>query len=242
MTTTRLGSGLTAPETTAPETTTPETTAAAPAPSPAGAPAPHPRRRLLAGAALLGPVALAAQYVLTSEGLPRDEAGPWLAGLAESPAAQVASVVVYLVAMVAGIAGAAVIALACGRRAPWLSGVAAALLAAGSVGGGGFAGMRLIAVVLAGEGGPSAAGTWTSVQQGPPFLVLGPLVATAIAGTLLAAVALVRARADVTVWAAPAYLAGFVLASGEFPVAVSVLGEALVLTALVPVVRAALRP
>jgi hypothetical protein len=231
--TTRLGSGLVAPETTAGDSTD----VAAPA-APA---APHPRRLLLAGAALLGPVALAAQYLLSSEGLPRDEAGPWLAGLAGSPVAEVAAVVVYLVAMVAGIAGAATLALACGRRAPWLSGIAAALLAAGSVGGGGFAGMRLIAVVLADEGGASAAGTWTSIQQGPPFLVLGPLVGMAILGTLLATVALVRSRADVTVWAAPGYLAGFVLASGEFPVAVSVLGEALVLASLVPVVRAALR-
>jgi hypothetical protein len=101
--------------------------------------------------------------------------------------------------------------------------------------------MRLIAGVLAGEGGPAAAETWTAVQQGPPFLVLGPLVLMAVVGTVLATVALVRARADVTVWAAPAYLAGFVLAGGEFPAAVSVLGEALVLAALVPVTRAALR-
>ncbi|NEM07136.1 hypothetical protein [Geodermatophilus normandii] len=231
--TTHLGTGLVAPQATAPGTPA--------APAAPAAPAPHPRRRLLVGAALVGPVALAAQYLLSSAGLPRDDAGPWLAGLAEDPTAQTLSVVVHLVAMVAGIAGAATLALACGRRAPWLSGIAAALLAAGSVGGGGFAGMRLIAGVLAGEGGPAAAETWTAVQQGPPFLVLGPLVLMAVIGTVLATVALVRARADVTVWAAPAHLAGFVLASGEFPAAVSVLGEALVLAALVPVARAALR-
>jgi hypothetical protein len=37
-------------------------------------------------------------------------------------------------------------------------------------------------------------------------------------------------------------VASFVLASGEFPVWVSVLGEALAFAALVPVARAALRP
>ncbi|MGY1742998.1 MULTISPECIES: hypothetical protein [unclassified Blastococcus] len=233
--TTHLGTGLLAPA----ATTSPAPAAPAPA-----APAPdvvHPRRRLLVGAALVGPVALAVQALLSSTGLPRDEAGPWLAGLAEAPTSQVASIVVYLVGMVATLALAATVALAGRRRAPWLSGIAAALLAAGCVGGGGFAGMRLVAQVIAERGGPEAAALWTEVQQGPPFLVLGPLVGMAILGTLATTAALVRARADVAVWAAPAYLAGFVLASGEFPVAVTVLGEALVLAALVPVARAALR-
>ncbi|MGY1815297.1 hypothetical protein [Blastococcus sp. SYSU D00820] len=232
-TSTHLGAGLVAPD-----------AIAAPATAPAGGPAVpavHPRRRLLVGAALVGPVALAAQYALSSAGLPRDEAGPWLAGLAAAPTAQVASIVVYLVGMVATLAMAATVALAGRRRAPWLSGIAAALLAAGCVGGGGFAGMRLIAQVIAERGGADAADLWTSVQQGPPFLVLGPLVLMAVIGTLVTTAALVRARADVTVWAAPAYLAGFVLASGEFPLAVGLLGEALVLAALVPIARAALR-
>ncbi len=234
-TTTHLGTGLIAPDATAPAAGTP------PTPATPGAGPVHPRRRLLVGAAFVGPVALAVQALLSSSGLPRDEAGPWLAGLAEAPTTQVASVVVYLVGMVATLALAATVALAGRRRAPWLSGVAAALMAAGCIGGGGFAGMRLIAQVLAERGGPEAAEVWTSVQEGAPFLVLGPLVGLAILGTLLTAVALVRARADVAVWAAPAYLTGFVLASGEFPAAVTVFGEALVLAALVPVARAALR-
>ena len=44
----------------------------------------------------------------------------------------------------------------------------------------------------------------------------------AVVGTLLAGIAMIRARSEVTVWAGPLYLAGFVLGSGEFPVPVSV--------------------
>ncbi len=237
-TTTRLGSGVVAPDSidgpaVAPPPATSATTEAA---HPV-----HPRRRLLVGAALVGPVALAAQYVLTSNGLPRDEAGPWLAGLAEDPTRQVLSVIAYLVAMLGGVAGAAMLALAGRRGAPWLSGVAAAMLVAGAVGGAGFAGLRLVAVELAEQGGPGAAEFWARVQTGSPFDVLSWLLIMAVLGTLVAAAAVFRARADIAVWAGPAMVAGFVLASGEFPVWVSVAGELVALAALVPVARAALR-
>ena len=232
--TTQLGTGLVAPD----RTTAPPVAGAAAADVSAR---PDLRRRLLVGAAFAGPIGLAAQYVLSSADLPRDEAGPWLAGLAEDPVRQTLSVVAYLVAMLGTVAGAVTLALAGRRRAPMLSGVAAAMLVAGAVGGGGFAGMRLIAVVLAERGGAESAEAWTAVQAGPPFLVLGPLVLFAVLGTFVGAAAVVRARADIAVWAAPAMAVSFVLASGEFPVWVSVLGEALALAALVPVTRAALR-
>ena len=234
-TTTRLGSGVVAPD---------HIDGAAVVPTPAAGSADravHARRRLLAGAAFLGPIGLAAQYLLSSAGLPRDEAGPWLAGLAEDPTRQVLSVIAYLVAMVGGVAGAALLALAGRRRAPWLSGIAAALLVTGSVGGGGFAGLRLVAIELAEQGGPSSVAAWEAVQGGAAFAVLGSLVLMAILGTLVGAAAVVRARQDIAVWAAPAMVVGFVLASGEFPAWVSVLGELLALAALVPVARAALR-
>jgi hypothetical protein len=201
----------------------------------------HARRRVLVGAAFLGPIGLAVQYVLSTAGLPRDEAGPWLAGLAEDPTRQVASVVAYLLAMVGGVAGAVVFALAGRRRAPWLSGIAAAMLVVGAVGGAGFAGMRLVAIELAEIGGSSSTEAWEAVQAGAPFAVLGAMVVFAILGTLVGAVAAFRARADIAVWAAPAMVVGFVLASGEFPVWVSVVGELVALVALVPVARAALR-
>lgn len=233
-TTTRLGSGVVAPD----HIDGPAVAAPAAETADSGV---HARRRVLVGAAFLGPIALAAQYLLTTEGLPRDEAGPWLAGLAEDPTRQVLSVIAYLVAMLAGVAGAAMLALAGRRRAPWLSGIAATLLVIGSVGGGGFAGIRLVAVELAEQGGASSVEAWEAVQEGAPFAVLGSLVLMAVLGTLISAAAVVRARADIAVWAAPAMVIGFVLASGEFPVWVSVVGELVVLASLVPVARAALR-
>ena len=233
-TTTRLGSGVVAPD----HIDGSAVPAPAVAPTDSGV---HARRRVLVGAAFLGPIALAAQYLLSTDGLPRDEAGPWLASLAEDPTRQVLSVIAYLVAMLAGVAGAATLALAGRRRAPWLSGVAATLLVIGSVGGGGFAGMRLVAVELAERGGSSSVEAWEVVQAGAPFAVLGSLVLMAVLGTLLSAAAVVRARQDIAVWAAPAMVVGFVLASGEFPVWVSVVGELVVLASLVPVARAALR-
>jgi hypothetical protein len=232
--TTRLGAGLVAPD---------RTTAA---PAPTGDPGtdarPHPRRHPLVGATLVSPVALAVQYALSPAGLPRDEAVGFLAGVAEHPTRYTVALTAYLVAMATSIAVAATIALAGRRSAPWLSGAAAALLAIGSIGGGGFAGLRLVAAVVAENGGPGAADLWTAVQEGTPFAVLTPFLLCAILGTLLATAALVRARRDVTGWAAPVFLAGFVLTSGEFPVAVSVLGGAVQLAALLPVARAALRP
>jgi hypothetical protein len=233
-TTTRLGSGVVAPD------SIDGPAVATSAPAEAAQPV-HPRRRLLVGAAFAGPVALAAQYALTANGLPRDEAGPWLAGLAEDPTRQVLSVIAYLVAMLGGVAGAAMLALAGRRGAPWLSGVAAAMLVAGAVGGAGFAGLRLVAVELAEQGGPEAAEFWARVQTGSPFDVLSWLLIMAVLGTLVAAAAVFRARADIAVWSGPAMVAGFVLASGEFPVWVSVVGELVALAALVPVARAALR-
>jgi hypothetical protein len=200
------------------------------------------RRVPLAAAALLAPVAMAAQYLLAPPGLPRDDAAGFLGGIAADPGRYTASVATFLTSMAFGIAAAAVMALAGRRLAPWSSGVAAALLVLGSIGGAGFGGLRLVAVHLteAGTARPGAVEVWESVQSGTAFNTLTPLVLMAIVGTLVAVVALVRARRDVTVWAAPAYLVGFVLTSGEFPQWVSVVGAAVQVAGMLPVVRAAL--
>jgi hypothetical protein len=201
------------------------------------------RRVPLAAAALLAPVAMAAQYLLAPPGLPRDEAAGFLGGIAADTGRYTASVTSFLASMAFGIAAAAVLALAGRRRAPWASGAAAALLVLGSVGGAGFGGLRLVAVHLTEDGTarPGAVEVWQSVQSGIAFNTLTPFLLMAIVGTLVGVVALVRARHDVTVWAAPAYLVGFVLTSGEFPQWVSVVGAAVQVAGMLPVVRAALR-
>ncbi len=232
-TSTHLGAGFVAPDRTAGST-------------PAAEEAPRTsrtdlRRPLLVGAALLSPLALGVQYALSAPGLARDDAATWLGGIAENPGRETVALAVYVVGMVTGVAVAIMLALAGRRRAPLVSTAAATLLTIGAIGGAGFAGIRLVAVVLAGSGNPAAVPLWEAVQVGAPFTVLTGFLGMAIVGTLVAAVAMVRARADVTVVAGPLYLAGFVLSSGEFPAWVSVLGTLVQFAALLPVARAAVR-
>jgi hypothetical protein len=201
------------------------------------------RRHLLAAAALLSPPFMALQYLLAPPGLPRDAAEGFLQGIAEDPTRYQLSVMAYLVAMMTGLAGAVVLAIAGRRSSPWWSDIAGTMVALGILGGCGFAGLRLVAIEMSvdGEVVPGAAGIWTRVQEGAPFTTLTPLLVMVILGTLVAAVALVRMRRDVTWFAAPAYVVGLVLTSGEFTAWVSVIGAAVQVAGLVPVVRAALR-
>jgi hypothetical protein len=230
-----LGAGRLAPET----VTTPGTEPAAQQPAPSRLD----RRKALVAVAFLAPPAMAAQYLLAPPGLPRDAAEGFLVGIAADPDRYTWAIAAYLVSMAAGLAAAVVLALAGRRTAYWLSGIAASLMAVGSVGGGGFAGIRLAAVALT-DGGSAMPGgevAWTRLQEGAGFSVLLPFVGMAVLGTLVAVAALVKARADVTWWAAPAYLVGFVLTSGEFPTWVSVIGAAVQVAGLALVGRAALR-
>jgi hypothetical protein len=201
------------------------------------------RRHLLGAAALLSPPAMALQYVLAPPGLPRDAAEGFLEGIAADPTRYQLSIIAFLVAMMTGLAGAVVLAIAGRRSAPWWSGIAGTMLALGVLGGCGFAGLRLVAIELSVDGNvvPGAADMWTRVQEGAPFSTLTPLLVMVILGTLVSAVALVRMRRDVTWLAAPAYVVGLVLTSGEFPAWVSVIGAAVQVAGMLPVVRAALR-
>ena len=227
----RLGSGVLAPQ---PSVTTPvvETRPAVPA-----------RRRLLAYAAVVSPLALAAQYALDPTGmLPRDDAAGLLAAIAEEPGRYLASTVVYLIGMITLIAWALTLFAALRDHAPRLVATASTMLTLAVVGGAGFAGLRLasLSFVEDGEVTTGAVEIWERLQGGPLFIVLTPLLVMAILGTLLTGVAMIRARALLTVWAGPLYLVGFVLGSGEFPPAISVLGGVCQAVAVLPVVRRAL--
>jgi hypothetical protein len=202
------------------------------------------RRRLLAYASVVSPLALATQYALDPTGmLPRDDAAGLLAAVAEQPGQYVAATVVYLVGMVTLVAWALTLFAALHDRSPRLTATAATMLTVAAVGGGGFAGLRLVAAsfVQDGEVSPGAVDIWARVQDGPAFLVLGPMMLMAIAGSILAGLVMIRARSELTVFAGPLYLAGFVLGSGEFPVAVSILGGVLQAVAVLLVVRRVVR-
>lgn len=203
----------------------------------------RPQGRLLGAAALISPVALGAHYAVDPTGmLPRDDAAALLTAVAESPGRYVAATLVYLVGIVTLIGWAAVLTLAGRRHAPILSTVTAVLLVLGAVAGAGFAGLRLTAAALTENGAPITGATqaWTRIQDGAPFLVLAPALIAVVLATLLTAVVLFRCRRHIPVWAGPAYLAGFVLASGEFPGVVSVAGGLVQAVAVWPVVRHAL--
>jgi hypothetical protein len=129
----QLGSGELAPQ------SAPTSTSTAPVEARRSTPR-WDRRAALGLVALLSPLAMAAQYLLAPPGLPRDKAANFLASVGENPDRYTASVAVFLVSMATGVAAAAMLALAGRRITPWLSGIAAALMVVGSIGGGGFAG------------------------------------------------------------------------------------------------------
>ncbi|MBA2956501.1 hypothetical protein GON03_00530 [Nocardioides sp. MAH-18] len=202
------------------------------------------RRRLLAGAAVVSPLALAAQYALDPTGmLPRDDADALLGAIAESPGQYLASSVVFLVGMITLVAWALTLFAALHERIPRLAATAATMLTLAAIGGAGFAGLRLAACSFVddGEVTTGAVEIWTRLQGGPVFAVLTPLLVMTILGSLLAGIALIRVRSEVTVWAGPLYLAGFVLGSGEFPVAFSIAGGLLQAVAVLLVARLAVR-
>lgn len=212
-------------------------------PAPRGAAVPR-RRRLLAVAAVVSPLALAAQYALDPTGmLPRDDAAGLLAAIAEQPGQYVASTVVYLIGMITLVAWALTLFAALRDRMPRLAATTATMLTLAAIGGAGFAGLRLAACsfVEDGEVTEGAAEIWARLQEGPVFVVLTPLLAMAILGSLLAGVTMIRARSEVTAWAGPLYLVGFIAGSGEFPVPVSVLGGLLQAVGVVLVARLAVR-
>ena len=227
----RLGAGVLDPQLT--QTTNTTATHAVPL-----------RRRLLAAAAVVSPLALSAQYALDPTGmLPRDDSAGYLAAIAAEPGQYLLSTVVYVVGMITLVAWALTLFAALRDRMPRLAATTATMLTLAVVGGAGFAGLRLAACsfVSDGEVSPGGVEIWSRIQEGPAFIVLTPLMVMAILGSLLAGVAMIRARSEVTVGAGPLYLAGFVLGSGEFPVAFSVAGGLLQAVAVVLVARLAIR-
>ena len=229
----RMGHGLVAPGRAVPAQQSAD-------PAPGAAARPAWRRKALAAAALLSPVGLAAQYALNSAGLPRQDAQVYLTAVAEAPGRILASTIAYAVGMATMVAVGAVLAIGLRRRSPGWSAAAAALLTLGAIGGGGFVGLRFAALALVEDGRilPGGVEAFVRLQDGLINQV-GILLACAILGTVATVVALARSRADIGWWPAAVTLVGFVLASGEFPVAVSVLGALVQGTALLPVVRLA---
>jgi hypothetical protein len=203
---------------------------------------PAPRRgarRVLGALAVASPVLFAAFVAIDPGPLPREPAAEFLGAIAASPDRYVLATTFQVAAMATGLALAVAVGVAFRLSSRWLSGVAAALMATGCLGGAGFAGAKLVAadLVVGGEVRPGAEETWTAVQQGPLFDVMSWPLLMAIVGTVVVTAVLVRARAEVSWWPAVLYLAGFVLGSGEFPDLVTFLGPVVQIPAVVVIAR-----
>ncbi len=199
------------------------------------------RRGALAGAALVSPVALALQYALNSAGLPRQDAEVYLTAVAADSGAMMASTIAYGVAMTSMVAVGALAAVVLRRTAPIVSGVSAALLTLGAVGGGVFVGLRLAALAMVEDGAILSGGVAAFVRLQEAIInPVGLLLVCAILGTVALVVAMHRSRREIGWWPAVVTVVGFVLASGEFPNAVSVVGALLQGVALIPLARLAL--
>lgn len=224
-----MGAGLTAPEGTF------ATGGATDGPSVA--------RRLLGATAVAAP-ALFTAYVATDPApLPREPAADFLGAIAAHPTAFVVSTTFQFAAMATGVALAAYVMVAFARSAPRLAPVVGVLLGLGYLGGAAFAGAKTVAADLVVDGAPRAGAleVWSAVHTGPLFEVLSWPLLMAIPGNLLLAVLLLRHRAVVGTWPAALVAAGFVMGSGEFPDAVTLLGWAIQVPAVLHVVRRTLR-
>ena len=102
---------------------------------------------------------------------------------------------------------------------------------------------QAVAADLVVDGAPRAGAleVWSAVHTGPLFEVMSWPLLMAIPGNLLLAVLLLRNRALVGTWPAACVLAGFVMGSGEFPDAVTLLGWAIQVPVVFHVVRRTLR-
>lgn len=196
-------------------------------------------RRLLGGIAVASPLLFTTFVALDPGPLPREPASEFLGAIAAAPQQYVLATVFQLAAMTTGLALAVAVGLAFRASSRVLSGVAAAVMAVGYVGGTGFVGAKLVAadLVVDGRPRPGAEEVWTAVQSGPLFDVMSWPLLMAILGAFLVTAVLVRARRDISWWPSAAYLGGFVMSSGEFPWPVTLLGAALQVPVVVVIAR-----
>jgi hypothetical protein len=200
-------------------------------------------RGLLAVAAAAAPVFFTAYVAINPAPLPREPAADFLGAIAAHPTAFLVSTTLQFAAAITGIAFAAYIIVAFARTAPRLAPVVGVLLGISYLAVASFVGAKLVAADLVVDGAlrTGSLEVWSAVRTGPFFDVMDWPILMAIPANLLLAVLLVRSRALVGVWPAVLVAVGFVMGSGEFPDAVTVLGWAIQIPAIFHVVRRTLR-
>lgn len=233
-----MGAGLTAPQGTFAAGEGAHASASTARPGRPSAP-----RRLLGATAVTAPVLFTAYVATDPAPLPREPAADFLGAIAAHPTAFVVSTSLQFAAAAAGVALAAYVIVTFARSAPRLAPVVGVLLALGYLGVASFVGAKLVAADLILDGAPRAGSleVWSAVHTGPFFDIVSWPLAMAIPGNLLLAALLWRHRSIVGAWPAAVVVAGFVMGSGEFPDAVTILGWAILVPAVFHVVRRTLR-
>jgi hypothetical protein len=206
-------------------------------------PVAHDGVRGLAAAMVAGPLAMTAWFLVEPAVLPREEPAVFLGSVAAAPER-------YLLATAfVALAGALAVpaALGVGRllrpRMPRLAALLVVVMSLSGLGLWAQVGFRCFVVSMVRDGSvpASAVESFTAFQQNGLFdVLLLPALALGALSTLAWVGALVRTRLA-PLWVPAALLVGAVLASGEFPDAVTVGGAAVVAAGNVALARVLLR-
>lgn len=212
-------------------------------PSQVADPAPLRGRRALATAMVAGPLAMTGWFLVEPSVLPREEPAVFLASVASSVDRYLLATAFLTLAGALAVPAAVGVARLLRPHLPRLSVVLLLTMALSGLGLWAQTGFRLVVASLVRDGSvpASAVESYTAFQQGGLFdVLLLPALALGAVSTIAWVVALVRTRM-VALWVPAALLVGAVLASGEFPDAVTIGGAALGAAGNVALARLLLR-
>ncbi|RVX46621.1 uncharacterized protein DUF4386 [Nonomuraea polychroma] len=198
---------------------------------------PTPRRPFLLTAAIIGgPLAGAVWHLVEKVGLPRTEAADYLAQVAANRSNFAISTLLYMVFVGCFIPlGLAVMRVLRGR-APLAATISGLLFGLAGALGLVVSGMRPLVLGLAPEGPviAEAAAAYQRYQSSPWFdFVMLAMLASVLIGLVVLAAAILRTGV-LPRWTAALLVGGFVLSSGEFPPAVTILGGVVQLAGFLP--------
>ncbi|GAA2395382.1 DUF4386 family protein [Nonomuraea africana] len=198
---------------------------------------PTPRRPfLLAAAIAVGPLAGAVWHLVENVGLPRIDAAVYLAQVAANRDTYALSTVLYMIFVACFIPiGLAVMRVLHGR-APLAGTISGLLFALAGALGLVVSGMRPVVLGLAPEGGVAAEAiaAYQRYQASPWFdWVMLPMLASVVIGLVVLAAAILRTGV-LPRWSAVLLVVGFILSSGEFPLAVTIVGGLVQLAGFIP--------
>ncbi|MEN3535134.1 DUF4386 family protein [Microbispora sp. ZYX-F-249] len=191
---------------------------------------------LVAAAVVASPLAGVVWHMVDKVGLPRIDATDYLAQVAANRGSYALSTLLYMIFVGCSIPTGLAVMRVLRDRAPLAGTVSGLLYTLAGALGLVVSGMRPVVLALAPESGaaPEAVAAYQRYQDSVWFDgVMLPMLASAVIGLIVLAAAILRTGV-LPRWTAAALVAGFVLSSGEFPPAVTVLGVLVQLAGTVP--------